>query len=195
MATVTELENPTFPPQGEWTWEDYLRLPEDGQRYEIIQGVLYVSPAPTFDHQFALGRLFRLLDRHAGDHNLGLVLVAPFDIRLFPGADSVQPDLMFFRPGNTPAAGAANFQGVPDLIVEVVSPGSTRLDQFIKFGAYENAGVPEYWLVDPRARAVTLFALDPNTREYVELARAGAGEKLSSPSFPGLEIPVGSLFP
>jgi Uma2 family endonuclease len=195
MASAALLRDDPFPPQGQWTWEDYLRLPDDGNRYEIVEGVLYMSPAPSFDHQYALFELARLLGNYTREHRLGLVLVAPFDVRLFVGADPVQPDLLFFRPGNLPAAGSAFFQGIPDLIVEVVSPGSTRLDQYIKFGAYEKAKVPEYWLVDPRGRMVTVFSLDPAKGEYQEISRAVAGDQLTSPTFPGFVLPVAGLFP
>jgi Uma2 family endonuclease len=194
MASAALLQR-SFPPQGQWTWEDYLRLPEDGQRYEIVEGVLHVSPAPSFDHQYVLLELAVLIRQFVKERGLGLVLTAPFDVRLASGADPVQPDLIYFREGNTPAPGAAYFQGVPDLIVEVVSPGSTRLDQHIKFGAYEKAGVPEYWLVDPRGHAVTVFELERTSGEYREVIRAASGDLLTSASFAGLEIPVASLFP
>lgn len=195
MLASAALLQRSFPPQGQWTWEDYLRLPEDGQRYEIVEGVLYASPAPSFDHQYVLLELAVLIRQFVKERGLGLVLTAPFDVRLSPGADPVQPDLVYFRAGNTPAPGAAYFQDVPDLIVEVISPGSTRLDQHVKFGAYEKAGVPEYWLVDPRSHAVTVFELDRTLGEYREVIRAASGDLLTSASFSGLEIPVVSLFP
>src|SRR4051794_32275062 len=103
-----------WPAQGEWTYADYLRLPDDGRRYEVIRGILYVSPAPRFEHQFAVSRLCWLLTSTVIENDLGLILVAPFDIRLPQRiADPVQPDVLFFRKGNEPRTGDKNFSGVP----------------------------------------------------------------------------------
>jgi len=185
----------SWPAQGQWTWEDYLRLPDDGQRYEIIEGVLFVSPAPSFDHQFSAFKLARLMADFVEAHELGLVVVAPFDVRLPGVADPVEPDLLFFRTGNQPQAGDQYFAGVADLIVEVLSPGTSRLDQHVKFGAYEKAGVPEYWLVDPKSRSITVYHLDTQRREYDELGRFGADETVRSRLLEGFEVAVAALFP
>ncbi len=184
-----------WPAPGQWTWEDYLRLPDDGQRYEIIEGALYVSPAPTFDHQFSLFELAFLMARFVKAHDLGLILVAPFDVRLPGVADPVEPDLLFFRTGNQPQAGDKYFEGVPDLIVEILSPGTRRIDQHIKFGAYEKAGVPEYWLVDPKSRSITVYHFSTQRREYDELGRFGSGETVRSRLLEDFEVTVAALFP
>lgn len=184
----------SWPAQGKWTWEDYQRLPADGRRYEIVEGVLYVTPAPTFDHQFSTYELARRLGNFVTERGLGVVLGAPFDVRLPGVADPVQPDLLYFRTGNEPQAGDKNFQGVPDLIVEVLSPGSRRLDQKVKLDAYEKAGVPEYWLVDPGARAITVRALNPE-RRFEEVGRFGTGDRVRAIVLAGFETDVVSLFP
>ncbi|MCP4659518.1 MAG: Uma2 family endonuclease [bacterium] len=184
-----------WPAQGQWTWDDYLSLPDDGQRYEIIEGVLYASPAPSFDHQFSAFKLARLMADFVEAHELGLVVVAPFDVRLPGVADPVEPDLLFFRTGNQPQAGDKYFAGVPDLIVEVLSPGTSRLDQHVKFGIYEKAGVPEYWLVDPKSRSITVYHLDTRRWEYDELGRNGADETVRSRLLEGFEVAVAALFP
>src|SRR3954469_25062604 len=90
-------ETEAWPRQGSWTYEDYLRLPDDGNRYEIIRGVLYVTPAPNFAHQFAVMKLGRYFDEFVFDQGLGVVLTAPFDILLpFGIASPVEPDVMVF---------------------------------------------------------------------------------------------------
>lgn len=184
-----------WPAQGRWTWTDYLRLPQDGQRYEIIGGTLYVSPAPAFDHQFCLAKLFARLNAFVEERELGLILTAPFDV-LLPGvASPVQPDLLFFATGNQPRPGDLNFEGVPDLIVEIVSAGSSRLDQHVKFAAYEEAGVREYWLVHPKTRSIAVYVLDPGARKYAELGHWGPGETTSSALLTGFRADVRSLFP
>jgi len=184
-----------WPTQGAWTWEDYLRLPDDGRRYEIIEGVLYVAAAPTFAHQFSVSKLHLVMGSFVEERRLGLVLVAPFDIRLPGVANPVEPDLLFLGTGNQPKAGDTHFAGVPDLIVEVLSPGSKRLDQHVKFGAYEKAGVPEYWLVDPKARSIAVFSFDAEKRLYEEVGTFGVGEKVRSIVLEGFETPVAPLFP
>lgn len=191
-----ELE-PTegWPDQGEWTWEDYLRLPEDGKRYEILEGVLYVSPAPTFDHQFSVVELLAELRSFVRPRGLGLVLTAPFDVRLPNVSNPVQPDVVFFRSGNEPRSGDRYFLGVPDLIVEVLSPGSSRFDRGVKLEAYEKAGVPEYWLVDVEKRAITVHALDAPRRRYRRFGRFGEGEAVRSALLEGFETAVTPLFP
>lgn len=184
-----------WPAQGEWTWEDYLRLPADGNRYEIIEGVLYVTAAPIYDHQFSVSELFAELHRFVKDRGLGVVLVAPFDVRLPGVADPVQPDVLFIRAGNEPQAGDKYYAGVPDLLVEVLSPGSSRVDQHVKFAAYEKAGVPEYWLADPKTRSVVVYMRNAKTRQYEELGRFGPEDSVRSAVLNGFETPVAPLFP
>lgn len=189
-------EEQPWPAQGHWTYEDYLRLPDDGQRYEVIRGVLYVTATPTQVHQYALGELFSLVRGFVRKHQLGRVLFAPFDIRLPDRiADPVEPDLIFFRKGNEPRGDEDRyFQGVPDLVVEVLSPSTRRRDQKIKFEAYRDACVPEYWIVDPKMRTVVVYTLSEDRRSYAELCRGGAGEVVTSAVLPGLRIEVEELF-
>jgi len=185
----------SWPAQGKWTYEDYLRLPDDGRRYEVIRGDLYVSPAPSVDHQRAIARLFRLLDRFVLDHKLGEVLTAPLDVLLPDGlASPVQPDIVFFRVGNEPRAGAANFQGVPDLVIEVLSPTTRRLDTRVKLSAFRAAGVPEVWFADPQVRTLVVHGFSEDGTSYVELCRAAEGESISSRVLTGLRIVASDVF-
>ncbi|HEX7185684.1 MAG TPA: Uma2 family endonuclease [Thermoanaerobaculia bacterium] len=185
-----------WPAQGEWTYEDYRHLPDDGRRYEVIRGFLYVSPAPSVVHQLTVSELFWQLSRFVRRRKLGMVLTAPLDV-LLPGgiAAPVQPDLMFFRKGNEPRAGAPNFQGVPDLVVEVLSPGTRQVDTRIKLAAYRDAGVPEVWFADPRTKTLLAHGLSEDGKSYVELSRGGEGESVGSRALPGLRIKVSEIFP
>jgi Uma2 family endonuclease len=183
-----------WPAQGQWTYEDYLRLPGDGNRYEVIRGVLYVTPAPAYLHQFSVVKLTRFFDEFVSDNELGVVLSAPFDIKLpFGIASPVQPDLVVFRSGNEPRWDDKNFKGIPDLVVEVLSRSTKSRDRRIKFEAYQDAGVPEYWMVDPDARTVMVYAL--KGKRYTELCRGGEGEKVRSAVLAGFELAVAGLFP
>lgn len=188
-----EKDGPSWPAQGEWTYEDYLRLPEDGNRYEVIRGVLYVSPAPAYKHQFVVGELAFALRSFLKERRLGVVLEAPFDVKLpFGIASPVQPDVIFFRTGNTPGWEDKSFEGVPDLVAEVLSPKTRGRDRTLKLQAYEDAGVPEYWLVDPDERTVVVCVLKRG--KHTELIRGGDGDEVGSSVLPGFRVNVSDLF-
>jgi Uma2 family endonuclease len=198
-AHTLDYDGNDWPAPGDWTYQDYLRLPrrpDDGRRFEVIRGVLYVTATPTWPHQYAVWELGYLLQRFVRKHRLGTVAGAPFDI-LLPGriGDPVQPDLFFFRAGNEPAAHDDRFSGVPDLVAEVLSPSTRHRDRKAKLEAYRDAGVSEYWLVDPQARTVTVYGLNEDRTSYVDLARGGAGERVGSTVLPGLIVEVEDLFP
>lgn len=178
--------------QGQWSYEDYLALPDDGRRYEIIEGVLYVSNAPDIDHQYTVAELVGEIRQFVKAQGLGYVLTAPFEVHLSERSRPVQPDVLFIRSDRWPASGAKFFAGAPDLVIEVVSPSSARSDQFVKFDAYERAGVPEYWIVHPRTHAVQVFTLSGG--EYAELGEFVAHEVIQSAVLPGLAIVVSALF-
>ena len=182
-----------WPAQGEWTYEDYLRLPDDGQRYEVIRGVLYVAPSPNYDHQLAHWRLSHALSNHIVEHNLGVLLSAPFDVILPEGiATPVEPDLLFIKEENRPRRGDKNFQGVPDLLVEILSPSTRSYDRKTKLAAYRDAGVPELWLVDPQTLSVVIYGRKDG--QFSELERGGEGNEVGSVVLPGFRVKVGELF-
>jgi Uma2 family endonuclease len=183
-----------WPAQGEWTYEDYCRLPEDGNRYEVIRGFLYVTAAPHWEHQFSSFEFSFHLSLFVRERALGLVLTAPLDVKLPSGiATPVQPDVVFFRKGNEPRREVGYFEGTPDLVAEVLSPGTRRRDRTLKLEAYQDAGVPEYWLLDPGSRTVWVYVLGKNGR-YAELARGGVGESVESSVLPGFRVNAGALF-
>jgi Uma2 family endonuclease len=185
-----------WPAQGHWTYEDYARLPDDGRRYEVIRGHLYMTPAPNFEHQYFVFQILRLLGNFGAESGLGFPLPAPFDVLLPDGiATPVQPDVVFFLEGNQPRSGDKNFQGVPDLVVEVTSPSTRKRDRTIKLEAYRDAGIPEYWRADPRTRTVTVLVLGADRGRYVELGTHGPGGSIRSSVLPGLAIPIDALYP
>ena len=153
-----------------------------------------MSPAPAYKHQFLVFRFSHDLDAFVQVNQLGTVLSAPFDILLPFGIGSpVEPDVIFFRTGNEPGWEDKNFKGVPDLIAEALSPGTRRRDQKIKLEAYRDAGVPEYWMLDPDARRVVVYFLQAG--RYTELCKSGMGEEVWSSVLPGFRLKVDSLFP
>jgi len=184
---------PTWPAQGEWTYADYEKLPDDGRRYEIIKRVLYATATPTFDHQYTVTRLLVRLDNFVTERQLGVVLVAPFEVQLPNVAYPVQPDVLFVASERVPQPGATSLSGAPDLIIEVLSPSTARTDRLVKFGAYERAGVREYWLVDPRTRSVEVYSLSQDGT-YEMAGQYTPGDLVSSTLLSDLALPVDDLF-
>jgi Uma2 family endonuclease len=132
-----------------WTYEEYLALPEDGNRYEIIDGELYMTPPPIEGHQFTSGELFFAMFSFIRAHRLEILYHPPFEVHLSEVTRPVQPDLTFIRTENKPTFNMNYFEGIPDLVVEIFSPSTHRIDQTVKYEAYQKAGVPEYWIIDP----------------------------------------------
>jgi Uma2 family endonuclease len=135
-----------------WTREMVLALPDDGNRYELFDGELLVTPAPTGLHQVALTRLFESVAAFVKAHGLGVMLWSPADLSL--GGDQLsQPDLfvMPYLP-----ADREDWSGFPNptLVIEVLSPSTARFDRVVKRRRFQRAGIPEYWVVDLDARAV-----------------------------------------
>ena len=192
LAQSTLPIEQTWPAQGRWTYEDYLRLPDDDRRYEIIEGVLYVTNAPGFDHQFVVSQLSRKIGNFVEAHQMGVVLTAPFEVHLSGTTRPVQPDILFIKSEKLPAVDAKFFAGVPDLIVEVLSPSSIRTDRHIKFDAYEQAGVPEYWILNPKTRSAEVYTLSGG--EYALLGEFTLDEKITSEVLTGIDIEIETLF-
>ena len=139
----------TMQTQTPTTWEDVLRMPDDGNRYEFIGGRLYVTPAPVTRHQRISKRLMAALMRVLEDPGHGEVFDAPFLVE-FPGAgDRVQPDLLFVSNEGREIIGEEQVLGAPDLVVEILSPSTAHRDRGIKLDLYARSGVRQYWIVDP----------------------------------------------
>lgn len=136
-----------------WSAEMVRALPEDGHRYEVVDGELLVTPAPGSQHQRAVSLLLPLLDQHARAKGIGEALVAPADIELDPHG-MVQPDVFVHGliEGRPPRAWNV---GAPLLlVVEILSPATARADRTTKRRRYQRAGIPEYWIVDLDARVI-----------------------------------------
>jgi len=192
MAEVNPAITANQPEPGEWTYDDYLALPDDGHHYEIIAGVLYMVNAPGIDHQFTVVQLIKQIGLFVDQHQSGYILAAPFEVHLSEITRPVQPDVLFIRRNKWPGSEAKFFAGIPDLVIEVISPSSARTDQVIKFSAYEQAGVPEYWLANPKSRAVEVFTLSGG--EYALLGLYTDDEPIESKVLAGLNITTSTLF-
>jgi len=156
-----------FGPAGEFTVEDLERMPDDGLRYELLDGTLLVSPAPGVWHQEVAFALARAL--YAACPPELHVVIAPFEWR-GSRRTALQPDVLVARRDDLLAVeGGKYLEAPPVLAVEVLSPSTQRIDRLSKLSAYEEAGVASYWLVDPDPHTSSLHALDLVDGRYVEV--------------------------
>jgi Uma2 family endonuclease len=175
------------------TYEDYERIPDDGLRHEILDGEHYVSPSPFRKHQRAALKLAGHLDRWVEEGSLGEVLIAPYDV-ILSQHDIVQPDILFISNERAGIINEKNFQGAPDLVIEVLSDGTRKRDEGIKRELYERFGVKEYWLVDPVRQTVLVYRREGDRFQRAGRFSAAAGDVLTTPLLPGLEIPLAKIF-
>lgn len=173
-----------------FTYADYARLPDD-RRYEVIDGELFVTPAPTPYHQMVKRRIERLLEEHVERGSLGMVLDAPCDVVLSQ-FDILQPDIFFISAGRLATIGEKYISDAPDLVVEVLSPGTRRRDRSLKSKRYALFGVREMWIADPEPKTIEVFI---NTGEVFRRDAIYVREDvLRSPLLPGLEVPLARVF-
>ena len=172
------------------TYEDYRKLPDNGTRKEILGGELFVTPAPTPRHQHVVGIMYAALRTHTDSRHLGEALTSPIDVVLSP-TDVVQPDIVFIAQRRRDIIGEAAIHGAPDLVVEVLSPGTAAIDRGRKMQAYARATVPEYWIVDPEAHVIEVYSLEGATYRFAGRAEHGAW---TPDSFPGLVINLETLW-
>lgn len=163
---------------GTWTLEQLHRLPDDGNKYELVRGKLFVTPAPSFNHEVILARLSRILSPYVEAHGLGYIF-HPRAVVRFEGSE-VEPDLMV-RRGDDPHLDWDSAP-IPILVVEVASPATRRRDRTDKRDLYLDAKVAEYWILDPDSRAVTVVRPgepDSVVRDALQWHPAGATAPLA----------------
>jgi Uma2 family endonuclease len=175
------------------TYEDYVLIPEDGKRHEIIDGEHYVTPAPFVPHQSLLVELTLRIGGFVKAHRLGRFLVAPTDVLLSP-YDIVQPDLLFVSNQRASVVGLKNIEGAPDLVIEILSRSTRKLDEQLKLRAYERYGVQEYWMFDPARKSVQRWERRSERLVSAPFLSAGAKDVLTSPLLPGFELPLDEIF-
>jgi Uma2 family endonuclease len=179
-----------FPRQGEWTERDYFGLPETNRIVELTDGVLIMPPHPTDTHQTVALRLVLTLHGFVTAHNLGEVRFAPLPVNLWPGKVR-EPDVLFLTQAHADRRGERAW-GPPDLVMEVVSPGTEGLDRETKPAEYAQAGIAEYWIVDPHGRSIEVWGLEGDA--YVLVGKFGKGQTARSQLLSGFEVLVDSIF-
>jgi Uma2 family endonuclease len=135
------------------TYEDLEAMPDDGKRYELINGELFELTGPTPKHQRSTRRLSTNLDQFVTVRELGEVFFAPLDVYLSPH-NTLQPDIIYVSRARASIIRPQKIEGIPDLLMEVVSPSNRRHDIVIKAALYATFGVPEYWLIDPETDSI-----------------------------------------
>jgi Uma2 family endonuclease len=165
--------------------EDIWDTPDDENRYEIIDGELYVTPPPSLAHQRVVSVLLALLRSHADAHHLGEVFVAPLGVVLDP-TSGVQPDIVFVSPRRAEIMSERGLEGAPDLAVEVLSPSTANRDRGIKMRRYAASGIDHYWIIDPRNRTLEAYRLESDG--YESVANLTQDDVFQPELFPGLAI-------
>lgn len=161
------------PKQGSWTYDSYAALPDDGRRYEIVAGVLYMAPAPSDEHQNAATLISYYLVHHVQIAGLGKVRSTPYAVKL-NASTVVEPDVVVVLKEHLSVITSKGVVGTPDLAVEIASPSTSTYDRQQKFLAYQKAGVPEYWLVDPIAYTVEVWTLEESKYQMLGIFKGKA---------------------
>lgn len=177
------------------TYDDFLLFPEDGKRHELIDGVHYVTASPALGHQELVGRLYLAIGNFLVDRRyLGRVFLSPADVVL-SYHDVVVPDLLFVAGDQQDILTEANVQGPPALVVEILSPSTRRRDEGIKRKLFEEKGIREYWIVDPKGLRVTVFRRN-DAGQFPRLLELGNGQALllETPLLPGFALSIDDLF-
>lgn len=158
MMPPRSIDPATYQPAGgRWTYEEYMKLPIENTRYEVIAGDLYITPTPPTLHQAIAGPFLSALYKQAEvDFQLGFIVPGPIDV-LFGEGDFIEPDAVFVRHDRQEILAERGIEGVPDLVVEFVAPDTAAWDRGLKRERYAHFGVPEYWVVDGEARTVEIY--------------------------------------
>jgi len=186
MASTTAL-----PQRRRLTVADYRDLPETGPRYQLIEGDLFIAPAPNRYHQDISRNLEFILLTYLKANPIGVLYDAPFDVYL-DETNAFQPDIAFFSNERRDALIDAGAEGAPDLVVEILSPKTARLDLNQKRSVYGRSGVKELWIIQPDSR--TVLVCKPSEEAEKPVAIYGENESLATPLLPGLEISLAEVF-
>jgi len=173
------------------TADDYRDLPEGPPHFQLVEGKLYMTPPPEFYHQGVGGNIYHLLRCHLRDFPLGKVAIAPSDVQL-DFVNVYQPDVYFVSNERLNILTKQGPVGAPDLVVEVLSRSTAKLDKGSKLRVYSRSGVKELWLVDRERKEVVVYRFAEDISEPVATVRGK--QKLSTPLLPGLKLSLAEVF-
>jgi len=175
---------------GPLTYKDLEHTPDDGNRYEVIDGALFVTPFSTYPHQEAATQLLTILNAHVRGKGLGKVFASGL-IVVLDTPTGVGPDIVYISSERMRDMREDGYHGVPDLLVEVLS-SKPQLDRFVKASKYASAGVAHYWIVDPKGKTLTALRLQGG--RYRVVVEAGRDDTFEPELFPGLAIDLSDLW-
>ena len=175
------------------TYDDYCQIPDDGNWYEVIDGVLHMSPSPIVRHQRISRKLTVLLSLWSENNKAGEVLNAPIDV-ILSTHNVVQPDILFVSNERASIIEEKNLQGAPDLIIEILSEGNRRYDEVNKRVLYESFGVLEYWIVDPVLETVKVYRLEGAIFTRAAEWSLEVDDEIFSPLLPGFACRLADVF-
>lgn len=177
-------------PELKFTYEDYLHMPED-RRYELIDGDLLMTPAPSPYHQIVCARIQEAIRHFVDERRLGVVLFAPCDV-YFSRHDVVQPDILYIAADRIAMIKQNYIQGPPDLVVEILSPSDPTRDLEIKRKLYARYGVREYWIVDPDAKTIEVLYREGS--DWKSAQTFASGDRLASPLLQDFRLDLSGVF-
>ncbi|GAC1354672.1 MAG: Uma2 family endonuclease [Ktedonobacteraceae bacterium] len=191
VPMVTLADGVLGPKQGEWTYSDYVALTDDGEWYEIVNGVLVMAPSPDGPHQDSVLRFGHYLLIHVEFTGLGKVVIAPSDVVLSP--DNVyQPDVFVVLKAHLERVQEKRVVGPPDLVIELASPSTALYDRLTKYDTYARFGIPEYWIAKTATRTIEVLVLEEG--KYRSLGVFRGQERLPSRIVPELPVAVDQFF-
>jgi Uncharacterized protein conserved in cyanobacteria len=177
--------------EGQVTYEIYAEMPDDGQRYEVIDGVLeMMSPGPSTSHQSIGGEMEYILKRSCKSDYI--ILHAPLDV-ILSQTNVLQPDLLMVHRSRTSIVSERGIEGAPDLVVEILSPGSRKRDKVVKSKVYAKHGVPEFWVVDATTKTLEQYRLS-DIGQYDLLNLFGSEDFVVSDKLPCVSFQLSDIF-
>lgn len=178
-----------------YTYEDYRTLPEDmSRRYELLHGDFYMVPAPTTRHQRISNNLNSLLRQQIKRQRLGEIFYSPVDVILGQGKarEVVQPDLVFVATSHADIIKLHGIEGPPDLVIEILSPGTEERDRGYKLTMYARHAVTEYWIVDPDSRTIEVYRAGP--AEFLAPTRYNENDVMTCALLREMKVPLQEVF-
>ena len=174
------------------TYEDYLAMPDDGRRYEILDGEVAVTATPALPHQVIVGNLYWVLRGYVQLRGLGQVYLSPVTV-ILANTTVVEPDLVYVDGARAGLVSDRGIRGAPTLAIEVLSPSTSHNDRGPKFQLYARYGVPYYWIADTGARVLEGYALEAGA--YRLAGRLHGDNRSALPPFPDLVLGLDELWP
>ncbi len=171
--------------------DDIWDCPDDGRRWEVIEGELHVTAAPDLDHQRPCMTLSAYIWPYLKQHDLGSIFASPVGL-ILDGENGLQPDMVYVARPRAAILTQRGIRGTPDMVVEVLSPGTQDKDRGVKMRRYATSGVAHYWIVVPATRTLEAYVLEEGA--YRQTGTCTVGETFRPDLFPGLEIPIADLW-